>query len=85
MTQRDRTEDMISRYGEAVTITGAGRILNRDRTTIYRMLEDGRLDTACAGTMVDVRSIARYICAPATYCRKVRMRKIMERSGQWAV
>ena len=80
MTLRGRTEDMVSRYGEAVTIIGAGRILNRDRTTIYRMLGDGRLDMACAGTMVDVRSIARYICTPATACRKVSLQ-----SGQWAV
>jgi hypothetical protein len=46
------------------------------------MLADGRLETACAGEMVDVRSIAAYICQPkqADFEAKVR------RSGRvWAV
>jgi hypothetical protein len=46
------------------------------------MLADGRLAEACAGEMVDVRSIAAYITAPrqADFEAKVR------RSGRvWAV
>jgi hypothetical protein len=50
------------------------------------MLKDGRLDEACAGTMVSVRSIARYIAAPRAEDNKARIRRIKERNGsQWAV
>lgn len=71
MSVRERTEEMVARYGEAVKLTTAARILDRDRKTIYRMIEDGRLETACAGTMIDVYSIARYICQPARESRRV--------------
>lgn len=85
MTQEERTADMVARYGEAVKITQAGRILNRDRHTINRMIEDGRLDAACGGTMVDVYSIARYVCAPAAENTKARMRKAGNPATRWAV
>ena len=85
MTQSERTADMVSRYGEAVKPTTAGRILDRDRSTILRMVADGRLDAACAGTMVDVRSIARYICEPAAENTRARLRKAGNTAARWAV
>jgi len=75
MTLKERTADMVARYGEAVKYTTAGKILDRSSQSIKDMLSDGRLDAACGGTMVDVRSIARYICAPAAENAKARMRK----------
>lgn len=85
MTLSDRTADMVDRYGEAVKYTTAGRILDRDARTIKAMLADGRLDAACGGTMVDVYSIARYICQPAAENAKARMRKAGNPAAKWAV
>jgi hypothetical protein len=82
MTPNDRMNDMLSRYGEVCTRAQAARILGRSPKTVRAMLADGRLAEACAGEMVDVRSIAAYITAPrqADFEAKVR------RSGRvWAV
>lgn len=82
MTPNDRMNDMLSRYGEVCTKAQAARILGRSPKTVRAMLADGRLAEACAGEMVDVRSIAAYITAPrqADFEAKVR------RSGRvWAV
>ena len=82
MTPNDRMNDMLSRYGEVCTRAQAARILGRSPKTVRAMLADGRLAEACAGEMVDVRSIAAYITAPrqADFEAKVR------RSGKvWAV
>ena len=84
MTQQERTADMVARYGEAVKYTTAARILDRKDDTIRAMIADGRLDSACGGTMVDVYSIARYICAPAAENTKARLRK-QGRDTRWAV
>lgn len=84
MTLKERTADMVARYGEAVKYTTAGNILDRDARTIKTMLADGRLDAACGGTMVDVYSIARYVCAPAAENTMARMRK-QGRATRWVV
>lgn len=84
MTLKERTADMVARYGEAVKYTTAGKILDRKDDTIRAMVADGRLDAACGGTMVDVYSIARYICAPAAENTKARMRK-QGRATRWVV
>lgn len=63
----NRLDDMLTRYGECVTVAAATRIMGRSRGTVRRMLDDGRIMWACAGTMVDVRSIAEYIEAPAQH------------------
>lgn len=55
---------MTALYGEACTRVTAAKILSRTPGTVREMLKDGRLDYACGGAMVDVRSIARYICRP---------------------
>ena len=67
-----RMEDMIKRYGECVTVAAAARIMGRSRQTVKRMIDDGRMRWACAGTMVDVRSMAEYIESPAQADRRAR-------------
>ena len=74
-TLKERTESMLDRYGEAVKKAKAGEIISRSPTTIRKMLEDGRLDYACAGEMVCVRSLARYISAPAQIDSDTRLQK----------
>ena len=86
MTLSERTDALVERYGEVCTRVAAARILGRSANTVKAMLQDGRLDTACAGTMVDVRSIARYICQPAVEDFEARKRRYKQRRGtEWAV
>lgn len=75
MTPMEREDLLVDRYGEVVNFTTAGKILGRSIKTVKAMLEDGRIDYACAGTSVDVRSIARYIMAPKQEDFKARVRK----------
>lgn len=56
-----RVDAMVRQHGEVCTITEASRILSVSSRTVYTMLRDGRLKTACDGDKVDVRSIASYI------------------------
>ena len=84
MEPNERAQQMVERYGEAVSFSQAGRIINRSPSTIRIMLEDGRLEAACAGTRVDVYSIARYICAPAQIDGETRLKK-REPLCQWRV
>ena len=72
-----RLDDMLGRYGECVTVASAERIIGRCRSTINQMLKDGRLKSACQGTMVDVRSICEYIEAPETADTKARHEKMV--------
>lgn len=76
MTLQERTDTMVDRYGEVCTKAQAARILGRSRKTIPGMITDGRIESACAGSMVDVRSIARYISAPKQEETKARKRRI---------
>lgn len=71
----NRLDDMLTRYGECVTVAAAARIMGRSRRTVQRMLDDGRMRWACAGTMVDVRSMAEYIESPAQADRSARAAK----------
>lgn len=81
-----RMDDMLARYGEVCNKTVAARILGRSPNTIKAMIADGRLEAACAGTMVDVRSIARYICRPAEAEAEARVRRYKaRRKSGWAV
>lgn len=86
MTFEAREDAMARMYGEVCTKAAAARILNCAAGTIYNMLEDGRLEPACGGRMVDVRSIARYIAQPAQEETEARKRRMMQRNGsQFAV
>ena len=82
MTPNDRMNDMLSRYGEGCTRTQAARILGRSPKTVRAMLADGRLAEACAGEMVDVRSIAAYICQPRQADELARQRRM---GRKWCV
>lgn len=82
MTVQDRETLLVSQYGEVCSKATAAKILSKSTQTVRVMLEDGRLDTACAGTAVDVRSIARYIMAPKTEDRRARNLKLQRR---WTV
>lgn len=71
----NRLDDMLTRYGECVTVAAAARIMGRSRKTVQRMIDDGRIRWACAGTMVDVRSMAEYIESPVQADRSARAAK----------
>lgn len=81
MTHQQRIDDMLARYGEVVPRTVAASILHRSAFTIRKMLADGRLQSACAGEMVNMRSIVDYICTPAQADRDARFRKRFEKTG----
>lgn len=82
----ERADLMVKCYGEVCKRSEAARILGRNPTTINAMLADGRLDAACEGTRVDVRSIARYISAPAQADEEARITRLKRRNGsEWAV
>lgn len=86
MTERMR--DMVEMHGEACNYTTAGKIINRSDETIRRMLRDGRIRSACEGSMVDVRSLAEYIERPKQIDSEVRLNKKRERAGvscRWSV
>lgn len=79
MTERMR--DMVERYGEACTQAMAAQIINRSRESIRRMLLDGRISTACEGSMVDVRSLAAYIERPREIDAEKRAERKRTKAG----
>lgn len=82
----EREALMVDAYGEVCKVAQAARLLSRDRNTIKKMMEDGRLEAACEGTRVDVRSIARYIAAPKQEDFEARKRRLkMKYGSEWAV
>ena len=70
-----RVESMVRMYGEVCSKAQASRILNCSFQTVNNMLRDGRLETACGGEKVDVRSIAEYILNPRQADFDARCRK----------
>ena len=60
-TLERKEKELVDKYGEHVDKSTAAKILGVTRATVYAMLEDGRIEGACEGKRVDVRSIARYI------------------------
>lgn len=59
-----REESMIKNHGECVSRAKAAKLVGKSAGTVAQMLDDGRLQTACGGEKVCVRSIARYIDTP---------------------
>lgn len=78
----DRLDDMLERYGEVCNRTVAAKILGCCEQTVRNMIRDGRLDVACGGLMVDVRSIAAYIERPRQEDDMARKRRT---GRKWAV
>lgn len=64
-------EALVAQYGEYVDKTATARILGVTRATVYAMLADGRIEGACSGRRVSVRSIARYMAMPKARRTKV--------------
>ena len=60
-TLERKEKELVEQYGAHVDKSTAARILGVTRVTVYAMLADGRIEGACGGRRVDVRSIARYI------------------------
>lgn len=86
MTKQERTDDMLTRYGEVCRRSIAAKILHCCPAKINAMLDDGRLEWACGGTMVDVRSIAKYICEPRAQEEKARKQRVAKKyNSNWAV
>jgi hypothetical protein len=79
---RERLDDMLDRYGEVCSRKVAAKALGCSTGKIRSMLLDGRLSAACAGTMVDVRSMAAYIAQPAQADEQARQRKL---GRKWSV
>lgn len=75
-TPEERTDMMVRTYGEVCTRAAAARILGRNVKTIGVMIADGRIEEACGGAMIDVRSIARYIAQPKQEDNEARKRRI---------
>lgn len=67
-----KEEELVSRYGEYVDKTVTARILGVTRATVYAMLADGRIEGACGGRRVSVRSIAQYMVRPRNRREKVK-------------
>ncbi len=82
MSEQERMEYMVARYGEVCNRAEAARILSCSPAKIGNMLKDGRLSSACGGTMVDVQSIAAYICKPRQADELARQRRM---GRKWAV
>lgn len=82
MSDKERLDDMLERYGEVCKRTVAAKVLGCSVGKIKNMLTDGRLALACGGEMVDVRSIAEYINAPCQAEELARQRRM---GRKWAV
>ena len=86
MTVTERAELLVQQHGEVCTKAEAGRILSCGYKKICRMIADGRIDEACAGTQVDVRSIARYISQPRQEDFEARKRRMqLKYNSEFAV
>lgn len=71
----DRHRAMVERLGEACSKTTAAKEIECSTQTINRLLETGRLQPACEGKRIDVRSLCEYIERRAEIDHEVRMRK----------
>lgn len=81
MTYEERSRLMVAEHGETCSKAAAARIMGCDPHTIARWIADGRIDAACAGTRIDVRSLARYLAAPVEENFKARKRVYTLRTG----
>lgn len=82
----DRATVMVLLHGEVCSKREAGKILACSASKVNSMIADGRLDAACEGKKVDVRSIARYIAAPAREEEAARIRRMkLKHNSEWAV
>ena len=59
-----RAEEMVEKYGEAITKDLAGKLLNVSSTTVWRLIRDGKIKTCMCGQRIDTRSLAEYLNKP---------------------
>ena len=59
-----REEALVAQYWEDGVMAATAKILGVTRATVYALLSDGRIEGACSGRRVSVRSIARYMATP---------------------
>lgn len=58
---KTRKESMVSSYGEAMTKKQVCQTLNVSGTTVWRMIQDGKVKTVLGGSRIDTRSLADYL------------------------
>lgn len=82
----EREALMVQLYGECCKRVTAMKILSVSSKTLNGMLTDGRVDTACDGAMVDVRSMARYIARRPQADYEARLERTKKRNhSNWAI
>lgn len=82
----NREEIMVRMYGEVTSKRDAAKILSVSTSKIKSMVNDGRIEAACAGTMIDVRSLARYIAEPKAMEEIGRINRIKAKNDtRWAI
>lgn len=82
----NRETVMVLLHGEVCGRSEAAKILDCSAGHIGTMLADGRLDYACGGKKVCVRSIARYIAEPRKADEEARKRRVkMKYKSEFAV
>lgn len=77
----DRIGTLTARYGEACNRKKAAEIIGCSPVTISSLIRDGRINSACEGTRVDVRSLAEYIEDKPNKDRQAKIKRRMERTG----
>jgi hypothetical protein len=81
-----RQEEMLKLYGEVCKRKDAAKILHCCPKHISNMVKDGRLKEACAGTKIDVRSIAEYIETPREHDNQAKAAKLQAKyNSEWSV
>ena len=76
-----KEEELLWRYGEYVDKTQTAKILGVTRATVYAMLADGRIEGACSGRRVSVRSIAHYMAAPKSRSSRIGIKNKREEAN----
>lgn len=79
--RKDRGTAMTLLYGEACTKATAAKLINVTGRTICQMVHDGRIQAACGGERVDVRSLADYIEHRGERDHEARMERKRRRSA----
>lgn len=83
MADQQYAEHLCATHGEVCDKTKAAQILGCSTRLIRDALQDGRLESACAGTRVSVRSIAAYIQQRPQIDYNTRLKRRRERDGKY--
>lgn len=83
MTDQQYAEHLCALHGEACDQTKAAKIIGCSTRLIRDALQDGRLESACGGTRVSVRSIAAYIRRRPQIDYNTRLERRRARDGTY--